>query len=583
MTINIRNVGDVLIARGLSNPALNMLKPDDQSYRALLLQPAGPILADTERIGPLDLQKADALASQLLALAAKRGDHLVVTPEYFLPVATLLKCVQGDMFPAAGALWVLGCESMTPAQLDTFKQDCAGFCDVIFEDDTAAVVQGTYYDPVAYCFVTSDKDGQITRVVLFQFKTISSRDEHFFENKNLRCGSVIYQFKGEEDILGLSTIICSDAFAVGDDELVRRKLTDRATLIHIQLNPKPRHSDYRKYRNETFSKSKDLTNCDIVTLNWAQDMVQYDEVGGKHSDWRNESGSAWYLPAHRCSTDDSEVESNERKGLYYSWHAKRRHVLHFHYEEAAFALTVPKVVQMGLAIHDNNIGPKLDKRFTWDETLGLWVENETCPETGLQAMLSHDEDVSAAFSSLKDIESRLRIERAISLSCGPHSIKEHWHHVNQLDACRMGEDEIVSRTTLRLDRDTTAETARFDRIQKVAALNNILANAVLPKQIGDLSGGATVTWSPGSPNTNVTKEGTRPALVAYLGSQPAPNRLKEIGEAAFELLRRENKSHKYRVAVCYRRTDGTAAFADIKPLTDITYDGSSMTSITEGA
>src|SRR5690606_9183856 len=130
------------------------------------------------------------------------------------------------------------------------------------------------------------------------------------------------------DLLKLSAIICSDAFAVGDDDKARRKLTDRATLIHIQLNPKPRHSDYRKYRNEIFSKSKELTNCDIVALNWAQDMVQYDEIEGKHSDWNNENGSAWYLPAHRCSTNDEEVEHNEKKGLYYSWHIKRRHVLH---------------------------------------------------------------------------------------------------------------------------------------------------------------------------------------------------------------------------------------------------------------
>lgn len=581
--IEIRNVGDVLVARGLTNPQFEALKPNDQSYRALLLQPAGPILANAQRIGPLDLQSADVRASQLLALATKRGDHLVVTPEYFLPVATLLKCVQGDTFPAVGALWVLGCESMTPAQLETFKQNCAGFCDVIFEADTAAAVQGIYFDPIAFCFVTSDKDGNSQRVVLFQFKTISSRDEHFFENKHLRYGSAIYQFRGDDDLLGLSAIICSDAFSVGDDDNVRRKLTDRATLIHIQLNPKPRHSDYRKYRNETFSKSKSVTNCDIVCLNWAQDMVQYDEVGGKHSNWGNESGSAWYLPADRCSTNDEDVESNEKKGLYYSWHVKRRHVLHFHYGEAAFALTVPKVAQTGLAIHDNNVGPKLETRFMWEENSGAWIENAASPETGIQTLLSHDQHVAAAFSTLKDNESRLRIERAISLSCGPHSIKEHWHQVNQLDACRMSEDEIVSCTTLRLDRDEASQEARFERIQKVAALNNILATAALPKQIHDLSGGgATVTWNPGSPNTNVTKEGVRPALVAFLGFQPAPGRLKDVGEAAFELLRRENKSHKYRVAVCYQKIDGTAAFADIRPLTDITYDGSSMSSITEG-
>lgn len=584
MPIEIRNVEDVLVARGLTNPLLDALKPNEQSYRALLLQPAGPILADSERIGPLDRERADLRASQLLQLAVHRGDHLVVTPEYFLPVVTLLKCVQGDSFPAAGVLWVLGCESITPNQLAQFKQDCSGFCDVFYEDDTGAEVQGNYYDPVAFCFVTLDSNGDSKRVVLFQFKTISSRDEHFFENQNLRCGSVIYQFKGEEDYLGLSAIICSDAFSLGDDAIALRRLTDRATLIHIQLNPKPRHSDYRKYRTETFNKSVQLTNCDIICLNWAQDMVQYDEVGGGYTNWGNESCSAWFLPAHRCSTNDEEVENNEKKGLYYTWHEKRRHVLHFHYEESVFALAVPKVLQTGLAIHDNNVGPKLESRFIWDDELAEWIVDSTRPDTGLEAMLSQDESIAAAFNGLIEAENRLDIERAISLSCGPHITNEKWFHVNQLDACRMNQEEIVSRTTLRLDRDIPSEEARYARIQKVAALNSILATAILPKQIQDLSGGgAIVTWSLGSPNTNVMKEGVRPALVAFLGMQPPPAKIKAISDAAFELLRKENKPHKNRVAVCYFKNDGTPVFADIKPLIDFTHDGSSMTSITQGA
>jgi hypothetical protein len=102
-------------------------------------------------------------------------------------------------------------------------------------------------------------------------------------------------------------------------------------------------------------------------------------------------------------------------------------------------------------------------------------------------------------------------------------------------------------------------------------------------QIKDLAGGgASITWSPDSPNTNVVKEGVRPALVAYLGEDPGAEAIKRIGEAAFELLRRENKSHKHRVAICYRTVAGVTEFARIGPQTDITYAGSSMASITGG-
>lgn len=582
VAVVIRVVKDVLEPRGLESPDLAVLQATHQSYRTLLLQPGGPIYADTARIGPLDVGAAEQRSDHLLAMAAERGDQLVVTPEYYLPIASLRKCAKGPTFPAPGALWVLGCESMTPAQLQQLKEECSSFCDIIFEDDPAPQVQGNYFDPVAYCFVTQDAEGNYKKVIILQFKTAPSRDEHGFENKQLRCGQAIYQFRGKGDLIGITAIICSDAFSLGEDAAAIKKLTDRTILIHIQLNPKPKHTDYRRYRNEVFRKSAALTDCDIICLNWAQDMVQYDALEKPPANWNNESGSAWYLPERRCSVNDNEVEENEAKGLYYTWHSKKRHVLHLHYDEAVFALTVPKVLQDGPAIQDNSIGPLLDGRFCWNNALKAWTECTTRPETGWSQTITADTGVSAAFQSLQDNNTRLHIERAISLSCGHLSAKENWYNVKNLDVCRINEDEIVRRTTLRLDRDNAAKTDRNKRIHQVATLNHILATEPLPLPIKDLAGGGVaLSWTPGSPNTNVSKPGVRPALVAYLGEDPLPDLVHNVGKVAFELLRIENESHKNRVAVCYRTLTGIK-FADIKELRDITYDGSSMTSITNG-
>jgi hypothetical protein len=588
LTISICDVEGVLRARSLTNPSLEALNPNDQSYRALLLQPAGPILADNARIGPLDLAFADTQATKFLELATAKGHHLVITPEYYLPITTLLKCVQGATFPATGALWVLGCESMTPVQLEKFEKDCAGYCEVICDKGTAAAVQGIYYDPVAYCFVTKDKEGNDHRVVLLQFKTISSRDQHFFENKNLRCGNLIYQFKGAGDELTLATIICSDAFNVAADEKVRSKLARFSTLIHIQLNPKPRHTDYLRYRLNTFSKNKDLNNCDIVCLNWAENMVQYDAPNGKCEAWKNESGSAWYISDHRCSSNDDEVENNERLGLYYSRHVKHRHVLHFHFNAAAFELTVAKVAQVGSYVHDNNLGPKLDVRYTWDQERQDWSSNVECPDPGLSKLFALTPRLEAALTSLKAVESRLHVERAIALSCGLAKSKVNWFQAGELVACKLGDDEIVRRATLCVDRDIAARDARELRVKKVAALNTILSTQKLPRQIRDLAGGgAQVMWKPSSPHTNVFKDGSQPALVAYLGMDPNPATVRNVSDAAFELLRLENNdNHKHRIAVCYHTMDETGEsrfeFASIPQLTDITHGGGSATSITEG-
>ncbi len=582
MPVFISDVEHVLALRGLETPDLAMLQATHQSYRALLLQPSGPIFADTKRIGHLDLAAAAIRADSFLAMAAERGDQLVVTPEYFLPVSSLAKAAQGGPFPAEGAIWVLGCESMTPAQLASFKNECAGHCVVIYEEDPTPAVQGNYFDPVAYCFVTRDADKNFKRVVLFQFKTAPSRDDHGFENKQLRCGRAIYRFQGKDGYIKLSTIICSDALVLGEDADANKKLSDRTVLIHIQLNPKPKHTDYRRYRNEVFRRTPGATDCDIICLNWAHNVVQHDSPALANA-WKNESGSAWYVPERRCSVKDDEVANNEAKGLYYTWHEKRRHVLHFHYDEAVFALIVPKVMQDGPAVHDVLIGPQLDARFAWDVDADAWLASTSCPETGWSDVINANPEVTAAFQNLQDIAKRLHIERAISLSCGPHSIKDQWHRVDNLDVCRIPESEVVARATLQLDRDVVASEERHKRITRVAALGHILQTETLPPQIKDLAGGgASIAWSPDSPNTNVIKFGARPALVAYLGENPPMDLVKRIGETAFELLRKENKGHKDRVAICYRTVAGVTKFAEIKQQTDITYDGSSMASITGG-
>ena len=583
MAVHIREVDGVLEPSGLLPPDLAVLQSTHQTYRVLLLQPSGPIYADAQRIGPLDLASAEVRCDQLLKLATERGDQLVITPEYFLPVASLRKAALGAHFPAPGGLWVLGCESMTPAKLLELQGECFGKCEVIFEDDPNPAVQGNYFDPVAYCFVTKDADEGFKRVILLQFKTMPSRDEHGFENKQLRCGQAIYQFKGLDGLIRLATIICSDAFGLGDDLAANKRLSDRSVLIHIQLNPKPKHVDYRKYRAEIFRRSPALTDCDIVCLNWAQNIVQHGALGVAAHEWENESGSAWYLPERRCSVQDTEVAINEANGLYYTRHDKKRHVLHFHYEEAIFALTVPKVVQDGAAVQDVLVGPVLDSRFRWDSDVNTWVACAGCPETGWHATINQDAGVAAAFTSLQDINNRLSIERAISLSCGPHNIKQQWHRVDQLDVCRIGDSEVVGRATLQLDRDMKATLARQQRISRLASLGHILKAESLPLPIKDLAGGgAAISWSAASPNTNVAQPGALPALVAYLGEVPAPETIKNVSDAAFELLRLEDKAHKHRVAVCYRTAAGVTKFADIKQPKDITYAGAPMTNFTEG-
>jgi hypothetical protein len=581
---NVVDVREFLEARGLTNPTLEVLQATERSYRALMFQPSGPFVGNASRIGPADVDFADRQASALLEMAKNQGHHLVVTPEYYLPIKTLLDCIQGERFPASDAIWVLGCESMTPAQLTDFKTsaESTGNCRVFYEEDKAAPAQGTYFDPVAYCFLSKDKEtGEDKRVILIQFKTISSKDEQYFENGVLRTGEVVYQFRGPENRLALSAIICSDAFNIADNKDLLLKLTENSTLLHIQLNPKPRNADYLKYRVETFRRHERTSNCDIVCLNWAENIVFLEHEGGKEHSWNNEAGSAWYLPNDRASSDDSLVEQNERNGLYYSWHRRSRHVLHFHYAPAVFDFSVPKVTHTGLQLHAVSTGPKLDARYVWDDTNG-WTSQTTCADTGLAQLFGCDANVTSAFAALAKDESRLRIERAVALSCGITSGKDDWYGASNLQSLGMSDDEITKRLTVRLERNQESETTRHTQLQSVSALHTILATTQLPLQIRNLSGGGTqVYWSRKSPHTNIFKEGVEPAHVAFLGFQPEQRRIEDACDTAYALLHRENvPGRRHRVAVCYWTTTGPV-FASIKQLTHIADEGKSPTSFTQ--
>lgn len=235
-------------------------------------------------------------------------------------------------------------------------------------------------------------------------------------------------------------------------------------------------------------------------------------------------------------------------------------------------------------MHDNPTGPKVDERYTWAEDEQDWKSDTETPESGLADLCSLTPRVAEAFAALKSGDSRLRVERAIALACGLTKSKTSWYGAANLDSCKLGEDEVVRRDTLALDRDASAKTSREERAKKVGALSHILKTRKLPFNIRDLAGGGIlVDWRADTPHVNIYKDGSPPALVAYLGMDPHPDTVRGVGEAAVELLRLENdEKHKDRVAVCYHNENGEPVFARLTQVTDITRGGGKATNIDEG-
>lgn len=575
MTISCMSVKDKLYEHGLISPELEVLKPNNQNYSCALLQPSGPIYADDTRIGHFCRPESEVRCKSFLETASSKNIELAIAPEYCIPWNTLQEIANGTIFPAPGQLWVLGCESATTHELESFKGATATKCKTIHE---ALPNQGNYTDPLAYCFQTQDLQGEWHRVILLQFKTTASRDDLFLENENLKCGSVIYQFQNQDSLLNLASIICSDSFGIANTPILN-KLSDRSILIHIQLNPNPRHMDYRAYRGQIFGLDNDCSNCDIICLNWAQNIEQHSVDGSVSAKWKNIAGSAWYLPETRCITKDHNILRNHEKGLYYCYMKERRHALFFHYDEAAFELCVSKPIANGFGVVVNKQGPLMNARWLWDDASIAWKDSNEIADSGLINSIEADPDLYKVFSNFVTSADALAVERALVLVCGTAKHIDDWYKVDELDSCLIKNDEILKRITFAGDNNEEASQFRHDRLQKASILGNLLVNNInWPPQVKDIQG-ARIEWSATNPNYNSYKHGVNPAVMVYLGENPRPDTVDKVRDKLLDTLRRDGKPYWKRLAVCFRM-HGNLNFADNPSLTHFDKTSESMTDFT---
>lgn len=558
--MRICDVATVLAPLKLGPPDLEMLRPTEASYTCLLLQPSGPIFAGRHRIGQYEPVAGALKARQFLQLALERNVHLAITPEYFFPWDTLKVELLSGKQPPLGSLWVLGCESIDAPALANFQAEVADVCDVVHESVAELSTDRALFDPVVHIFQAPREDGTFRLVALVQFKTCPSRDDTFFEEGLLRRGTTVYKFKGHDGTLSAATVICSDAFALTD--AVVPELVDRATLIHIQLNPDPRNSAYRQYRKTTFETDPSTSECHIVCLNWAGTIVQHGENCPPET-WPKVAGSAWYCPDLRCKSDDTFVLPNHELGLYYAYMQERRHALLFDYGEAVFELKIPKVVTRGRAVLANKNGPRAEERFCWNPAASAWVPGTRPVDTGFEALLHDNPEALAALSHATQHGSPLDMERLLALTAGSANGMESWFTAKEVDSCRIGADEVVKRVTVAQDNHAEAISFRHARIELAAELRHLLnTKGDWPPQLAGVAKDSLIYWSANDPHFNVRTSDGHPSLIVNLGYAPEPRRLENTASKFVELLRKAGGRYKDRLCIVYHRL-GELKFAQL--------------------
>jgi hypothetical protein len=554
--MQIKAVAEVLVAEGLVSPALNALSADGNNYNVLLMQPHGEIEASASGVKNRQRILAKAQFSRFVSDAHEVGADLVITPEYSMPWETLVEAIKANCVPANGKLWVLGCESIRYSELGALKRDLAPWAAVLFEQ--LQPDQERFTDPLAYVFTAApiEGSGAAKIVVLVQFKTHPMGDNDHFEVNGMQRGTRIYQFGGAVQGLKLVSLICSDVFAFQDADALA--IYDRALVIHIQLNPKPRQGQFRQYRDRLLQYKGDET--ELICLNWASDVCEWS--GEQQKPWKNIGGSAWYLRPKDFDDRDATLNANHGRGLYYTWlDASRAHALFFNYKPATYLLVATKVAHIGVtACVSKRRGPQLTQTCIWDDGAGDWVE-QLVADNGFSAVVGESGHAKEQIQSICD-SNPMDAERILALCAGKIEHDGNWHSVRRLDSCVIDASEVVRRMTFCQDTDLEAREFRLGRLKRCGRLWDILkTHKYLPPALADFKDGFRLEWSSGSPHQNAISDKGNRATVVYMGEESSATHIEEIARTLAEFLHRgfsdprASRSARQRLAVWFRENE----------------------------
>lgn len=554
-------VSTVLADEGLDPPMLNALVPNVDNYKALLLQPHGDIEASAVGVWNRDRDLAYRQYGTFLEDAYQIGADLVVTPEYSMPWKTLRDALNAGMVPAQGKLWALGCESIKFSELEVLRNELSDSVKVIFEP--LAVDNERFVSPLAYVFnaPSVDGNGEERTVVLVQFKTHPMGDPNHFEVNAMQRGTQIYQFGGDEENLKLVSLICADVFAFEDAHA--RAIYDRALILHIQLNPEPRHVRFLGSRERLLGFSGDAT--EVLCLNWARDVHSWNE--GTEKPWHNIAGSAWYLKSKEYDDRDTTLCDNHRRGLYYTWlKPHRSHALFFNFEPASYLLEATKVAHIGVpGAASRRRGPQLVKTSVWDDTTEDWKEQAIVAD-GFSHIAGESGNAKDDVERIADVNP-LAAERVLALCAGKIGVGDNWHSVRSVDSFVIDASEVIHRITFCQDTDENAREFRVARLRRCGYLWEILtAGDCLPPALADFKDGFNLEWMHNSPHQNTISANGQRATVIYMGEELNDSQVEATAKRAAEYLHRgsmdqyESRSAMQRIAVWYRKGNEIALY-----------------------
>jgi hypothetical protein len=532
------NVTSILAHYGLQYPVLDVLIANQDPYTALLVQPQAEIRVTDVSISNRDSARATNSFLALFDLARKAQAALLVAPEYSVPWAAIQSEIQTGGGPQDGAIWVLGCESISKQELQSLATSAPASVSVIHEDlsELRHPAGATYLNPVVYIFRTRLSSGEDHRLVLLiQFKTEPSGDPDNTEAVSMFRGQQIYLFDGGRNQIRLVTFICSDVLRISSDEVA--SCAEDALVLHIQLNERPRTNPYATYRRHLFRSRCDRT--ELICLNWAADIAYY--MGGNASAVTKKTipASIWASRSNEFSSSDQAVESGQARGGYYTRHTKERlHLVNLTYSPAAFIFRATKVK------HDSTVcagqsyrtGPQLLRVMQWSTSSSAWLEKNPHFDDGFSSYCTDFPSVAAQLSSIH-ATSPLGVERVVSLTAGQFAPRSNWYLAKNLLSAEVTDDEVVRRITVA--HDPEGKPYRDAIIGRFVGLDSIRSAVTFKAPLAPLNAGFVFDWTLAYPAANVcaSNDPSFRATIVYAGQGNGRSQLRDLYDKTADLAR----------------------------------------------
>ena len=134
----------------------------------MVLQWGGSIHATNDSVQNADQDSARTQLDAFFALAADENPDLLITPEYSTPWSSVRRILNGEVGPSPGALWIMGCESITPNELEELTHEFEAI-EWIF-DPVTTIAEKNFVDPACLVMNGTRQDGTPILVVAVQFK-----------------------------------------------------------------------------------------------------------------------------------------------------------------------------------------------------------------------------------------------------------------------------------------------------------------------------------------------------------------------------------------------------------------------------